>query len=71
MKSFPAIADQRSGVVSWRKLKISVLTLANIIKNLPGENIGILLPASVAATITVLATLMAKKTPVLINWTSG
>jgi long-chain-fatty-acid--[acyl-carrier-protein] ligase len=66
-----ACADLLSGSLSYKKLKIAVLTLAHIFKKLPGDKIGVLLPSSVGAYLVVLAILCAKKTPVMLNWTSG
>lgn len=71
MGHFTACADQTSGVVSYRKLKKTILVLALKIRQLPGENIGILLPSSVGAYALIFATLLAKKTPVMLNWTAG
>ena len=36
-----------------------------------GERVGIMLPASAAAVLAWLGALMAGKTPVMCNWTSG
>lgn len=66
-----AIADDMRGVVRWRDLKISVLVLADVFRKLPGERLGIMLPASVGATICTAATLLAGKVPVMMNWTVG
>jgi long-chain-fatty-acid--[acyl-carrier-protein] ligase len=38
---------------------------------MPGQYVGILLPASVAANTVFLAVLFAGKTPVMVNWTAG
>lgn len=66
-----ACADALSGVLTYGKLKRAVLVLSLEIKKMPGENIGILLPSSVAAYTAILATLVAGKTPVMLNWTAG
>lgn len=66
-----ACADARSGIITYPKLKLRVLVLAEYIRNLPGDYIGILLPASVAANVCILACQLAGKTPLLINWTVG
>lgn len=63
--------DIRSGTLTYRQLKTRVLLLADYIKTLPGEYIGVLLPASVGAMVLVLAIQMAKKTPLMVNWTVG
>src|SRR5258708_18338508 len=38
---------------------------------LPGEAVGLMLPASVAADTSLMALLWARKLPVLFNWTTG
>lgn len=73
-KKYPkkmAIADDRSGAMDYKTLKLRAIILAEQIKKLPGENIGILLPASVGASLCILACQLAGKVPVMINWTVG
>jgi len=65
------VADQNSGARSYRALITGILVLKEKIRRLDGEYIGILLPASVAATIAYMSTLFAGKTPVMLNWTTG
>ncbi len=45
--------------------------LSDILRELPGECVGIMLPASVAATITGLAVMLSGKVPAFLNWTNG
>jgi long-chain-fatty-acid--[acyl-carrier-protein] ligase len=71
MGNLPACADMRTHVLSYSRLKLGVIVLAEYIRYLPGENVGIMLPASVGAYMTVLATQLAGKVPVMINWTLG
>lgn len=71
MKKNIACADLRSGILSYSTLKLRVLILADYIKTLPGEHIGVLLPSSVAASMCILAIQIAGKVPVMINWTVG
>lgn len=66
-----ACADERAGILSYREMKLRVLLLADYIRHLEGEYIGILLPSSVAATVLILATQLAGKVPMMINWTVG
>lgn len=66
-----ACADRLSGVLTYRQMKMRVLLLADEIKRMPGDHIGIMLPASVTVNIAILATLLAGKVPVMINWTVG
>jgi long-chain-fatty-acid--[acyl-carrier-protein] ligase len=71
MGNAPACADLRSGVLTYSRLKLGVLVLADYIQKQPGHYIGILLPASVGSMLCVLATLLAGKVPCMINWTQG
>ncbi|MBS0630043.1 MAG: AMP-binding protein [Verrucomicrobia bacterium] len=71
MKNSVACGDRVSGVLRYRRLKMGALILAEKIKEMPGDKIGILLPSSVGAYISILATLLAGKIPVMLNWTTG
>lgn len=71
MKRKAACSDHSAGIVTYSQAKLRMLLLAEHIRKLPGDNIGILLPSSVAAYITILACQLAGKIPVLINWTVG
>ncbi|MGA2187089.1 MAG: AMP-binding protein [Steroidobacteraceae bacterium] len=64
-------ADLQQGNRTYRDLITAILALRPKIAALPGEYVGILLPASVAADTIFLATLFAGKIPVMINWTAG
>lgn len=66
-----ATYDPIMGSVTYYTCKKVVLLLAEQIKKLKGERIGILLPASTLSYLLVLACQMANKTPVMINWTVG
>jgi long-chain-fatty-acid--[acyl-carrier-protein] ligase len=65
------VADQLSGARSYRDVITAVLALLPRVKALPGQHIGIMLPASVSAIVAYLTVLFAGKTPVLLNWTAG
>lgn len=71
MGSTLALADLRSGMLTYSDVKMRVILLATVIRSMPGDSIGIMLPASAAASIVILATQLAGKVPVLINWTVG
>ena len=71
MDGWLAMADDVSGITSWKKLKMGAVLLSRTIREMPGDRIGIMLPASVGATIITMATLLARKTPVMVNWTLG
>ncbi len=66
-----AEADDLAGVVTYEKMLIAVLAMADRFRKLDGDNVGLLLPASVAADIALHALLMAGKLPVVLNWTTG
>lgn len=64
-------ADQTSGAKTYRDLITAILLMRREIRSLDGEYIGIMLPASVAATVAYLSVVFAGKTPVMVNWTTG
>ena len=64
-----AVADLQQGSRTYRDLITAIFALRPSIAALPGQYVGIMLPASVAADTLFLATLFAGKTPVMINWT--
>jgi acyl-CoA synthetase (AMP-forming)/AMP-acid ligase II/acyl carrier protein len=65
------IADQTAGAKSYNDIITACLVLRPLIKQLQGDYVGIMLPASVTADIVYLATLFAEKVPVMVNWTAG
>ncbi len=65
------LADQNRGTMTYRQIVTSLLVLQRYIQNLEGQNVGIMLPASVAANITYLAVMFSSKVPVMVNWTVG
>lgn len=71
MGNAAACADLRSGVLTYSQLKLKALVLAEYIKTQPGTYIGIMLPASVPASVCILACQIANKVPLMINWTVG
>lgn len=66
-----ACGDMRTGVMTYSQLKLRAIVLAEYIKKLPGEYVGIMLPSSVAATMTIFACQIAGKVPLMVNWTAG
>lgn len=71
MGSYSACADANSGVLSYKKLKIAALVLAEKIKHYPGKYVGIMLPSSMGTYLTIFAVLLSGKIPVMLNWTAG
>jgi long-chain-fatty-acid--[acyl-carrier-protein] ligase len=65
------VADLQQGSRTYRDVITAIFALRNKICALPGQYVGIMLPASVAADTVYLAALFAGKTPVMINWTAG
>ncbi|MGL1933345.1 MAG: hypothetical protein OCC45_16565, partial [Desulfotalea sp.] len=65
------IADQISGCKSYREIVAGIFILMPHINKIPGKRVGIMLPASVSATMVYFATLFCGKTPVMYNWTVG
>lgn len=66
-----ACVDMISGEMTYERLMLAVILLSKKIQKMPGEYIGIILPASITVNIVILACQVAKKTPVMINWTVG
>lgn len=71
MGASAACGDDLVGALSYKKLKKVALVLAQYFRTLEEERIAILLPASLGAYIVILAVQLAKKTPVMLNWTLG
>lgn len=67
----PALADQSSGVRTYRDIITAILVLRPHLAKLEGQYLGIMLPASAGGAIVYLATLFAGKIPVMVNWTAG
>ena len=67
----PLFADQTSGARTYRDLVTAVLVLKPRLERMPGAYLGIMMPASVGASVFLLAALFAGKTPVMVNWTAG
>jgi len=66
-----AASDDLSGVVTYWQMLTGARLLSKRFAALPGDAVGLMLPASVAADTSFLALLWARKLPVLLNWTTG
>jgi long-chain-fatty-acid--[acyl-carrier-protein] ligase len=66
-----ACADDMAGALTYERLMVGTLTMAERFRNIPGENVGLLLPASVAADVAFLGLHLAGKLPIALNWTTG
>jgi long-chain-fatty-acid--[acyl-carrier-protein] ligase len=66
-----AAADDAAGAVPYDRLLAGALTLSRRFTGLPGNHVGLLMPASVACDVSFLALQLAGKVPVVLNWTTG
>jgi acyl-CoA synthetase (AMP-forming)/AMP-acid ligase II/1-acyl-sn-glycerol-3-phosphate acyltransferase/acyl carrier protein len=66
-----AIADGLSGALTYRKVLVATRLLGKRLGRLPGDAIGVLLPASAAADLVFFSLHAAGKLPVMLNWTTG
>jgi len=71
MDGYVACADATYGVMSYRRMKLAALLLSRKIAAFDEKHIGVLLPSSAGAYIVIFAILLAKKIPVMLNWTVG
>lgn len=61
--------DNVFGVQTRRDYAIKAYLIADIIKKMPGEYIGIMLPALTGTSLLITASYLAGKVPVMLNWT--
>jgi long-chain-fatty-acid--[acyl-carrier-protein] ligase len=71
MGNFVACGDDVSGITTYKRLKKVALILSSYFKEIPGDRIAVLLPASTGAYLIIFAILLANKVPVMLNWTLG
>ena len=71
MKNHPACGDDMVGVLTYKRMKLAALALSHEIKKMHGTHIGVLIPSTAGTYIVILAILLAKKVPVMLNWTLG
>ncbi len=57
--------------LNYRRALSATLALARRLRPLPDRHLGIMLPNSAACAVSILATLMAGKVPVMINYAIG
>lgn len=65
------VSGDRAGVRNRRGMLTAALVLAGRIKSLPGQRVGLMLPAAPAALGVWLAAMLAGKETVFFNWTVG
>jgi long-chain-fatty-acid--[acyl-carrier-protein] ligase len=63
-------ADER-GARTSQQLLVAALVLSRRLRPLKAANVGVLLPASLACDVALLALHLAGKLPVMLNWTTG
>lgn len=66
-----ALADSTGKILSYREALIASRMLSQRIRRVKGEMVGVVMPASVGGALVNIAALMAGKTPVNLNFTSG
>ncbi len=66
-----AAADDTAGVLTYEKLFVASRAMAERFRLFPEPNIGLLMPASAAADLALVALHLAGKLPVVLNWTTG
>jgi acyl-CoA synthetase (AMP-forming)/AMP-acid ligase II/1-acyl-sn-glycerol-3-phosphate acyltransferase/acyl carrier protein len=66
-----AAADRVSGVLTYRRMLVGARLLSRRMAALPGDAVGVLLPASVAADLVFFGLHLVGKLPVMLNWTTG
>jgi len=72
MGSAIACVDEVTGqMLTYKKLKLAALALARELRHYRARHLGVMLPSSAGAYVMLLACQLARKIPVLINWTVG
>jgi long-chain-fatty-acid--[acyl-carrier-protein] ligase len=66
-----AMADDLAGVLTYERVLLGATILAARFREFPEANVGLLLPASAAGTMSLFALHIAGKVPVILNWTTG
>ena len=66
-----ACADFITKEMTYERLMLGIILLSKKIQKVPGKYVGVLLPASIAVNIVIIACQVANKIPVMINWTVG
>ncbi|MEM1282460.1 MAG: AMP-binding protein, partial [Chlamydiota bacterium] len=68
---YASCGDLATGIMTYKEYKLRAILIADYIKSLPGEYVGIFLPASLGAFLCIIACELAGKIPLTINWTVG
>ena len=70
-KDFVCSCDGALGEINYAKSRVITLLIADSVKNIKAERIGIFMPSLAATDHLVFGCIMAKKVPALLNWTLG
>jgi long-chain-fatty-acid--[acyl-carrier-protein] ligase len=66
-----ATADDVGGILTYEQILMRSLLLASRFRDIPEPHVGLLMPASSAGVVALMALHFAGKLPVLLNWTTG
>ncbi len=67
-----AVNDVATGsIFTYERMLIASLILARKVSSFPESHIGIMLPTSAGCMLSILGVLMSKKTPVMLNYSTG
>jgi long-chain-fatty-acid--[acyl-carrier-protein] ligase len=64
-------ADDLAGAITYERMLTAALAMSRRFAALPAANVGLMMPASVACDIALMALHLAGKLPVVLNWTTG
>ncbi len=66
-----ACTDRVRGALSYEDLKRQAVILSLSFSKIRGAHVGIMLPSSSTTYVLILALMLARKIPVMLNWTAG
>jgi long-chain-fatty-acid--[acyl-carrier-protein] ligase len=64
-------ADDLAGAITYERMLTAALAMSRRFAAIPAPNVGLMMPASVACDIALIALHLAGKLPVVLNWTTG
>ncbi len=64
-------ADDLAGALTYERMLVGALLMAQRFAKIPAPNVGLLLPASVGCDLALIGLHLAGKLPVILNWTTG
>ncbi|HZV04288.1 MAG TPA: AMP-binding protein [Gemmataceae bacterium] len=64
-------ADDLAGALTYERMLTAALAMSRRFAAIPSPNVGLMMPASVACDIALIALHLAGKLPVVLNWTTG